>query len=358
MSVQLSPTAAGTFGADMAVLSTGDVRIPVHPDTPVAARLRDQAYRAAAGSTDIREAVARYAGTASADQVLIAPGARAAIQLMVASALTDRREVLIPTPYWASYPTVLRSAGATPVPVPGEVGLAADLAAFEAARTPATGAVIVNSPRNPDGAVVSEADLDAIVDWTGEHGILLVFDQVYRGVPVGEGMAASPLERTELPEHCVVIDGLTKSHALAGLRIGWAIASTERRATAAKLASHLTGGTSSVVEDIAVAVLVDDETQQRLRPTLNANLTNAYDRLSAIAGISISKPPGGIFLFPDLGDQRPDLVTWLRDEHQVAVVDGAAFGAPGHVRLSFALEPEQLAVGIDRLCRALGGDHG
>jgi aspartate aminotransferase len=338
----------------VAVLSTGDVRIPLHEQRPSTPRLADQRYRAAAGEPELRAAIAAGHGLEPAG-VLVTPGARQALLLAFATLPPQRREILVATPYWASYPELARTVGATLRTLP-------DLDAVRAAAGPATGAVLVNSPRNPDGAVLA-ADLVAeLAQWTAEAGIRLIFDQVYRGVPLPDGPTPSPCELPGgLPAHCLVVDGLSKSHALAGLRIGWLAADPDLVAPATKLASHLIGGTSSAGQDVAMAALAaGEEDRLRLGRQLAENRDYAVDKLAAVAGVRCDRPTGGIFLFPDLGEwlaadgRTPaELVSWLEREHQVAVVDGTAFGAPGHVRLSYALEPAQLRLGVDRLAAAL-----
>ncbi|MFI6444119.1 pyridoxal phosphate-dependent aminotransferase [Kitasatospora sp. NPDC050543] len=367
----LSPTAAAAHAQDVLVLSTGDIRIPLHPALPPApARGADQHYRAPAGDPGLRAVIAASAsapGAAALDagQVLVAPGARQAILAVLRTVLTGgRTEVLVPSPYWASYPHLIEMAGGRAVTVPGEVGDASpDIEALEAHRTGRTGAVVVNSPRNPDGAVASAQSLRALVEWAGEHGITVLFDQVYRGVAVTDRPAPSITGLyPELPGHCVLVDGLSKSHALAGLRLGWAIASPATAAGAAAVASHFIGHTSGPAQDTAAAVLAGGEHErQRIGKELAANLDLALRALADIPGLSCRRPAGGIFLFPDIRgwlatapeDARRAPARWLAEQHRVAVVDGAAFGAPGHLRLSFALPAEQLDTGLARLRRAL-----
>ncbi|MYW17020.1 aminotransferase class I/II-fold pyridoxal phosphate-dependent enzyme [Streptomyces sp. SID2955] len=372
----LSPTAAGAHGQDVVVLSTGDVRVPVHPAaSALRVRRADQHYRAPAGDPDLRSLIARYAGregapAVSAEQVLVAPGARQALVAVLGAVLGERREVLFATPYWASYPHLVKLVGGVPVPVPGPVGDGTlDMDAWEARRTPDTAAVIVNSPRNPDGAVVPEDSLRALVEWAGRHGLTVICDEVYRGVPLGGRAAPSVRDLfPELPGHCVVVDGLSKSHALAGLRFGWAIAPADIHARAVAVASHLVGNTSGLVQDAAAVVLAEGEPErQRVGIELAANLDLAMKVLDSVEGLVCPRPQGGIFLFPDVrtplaglgrpgepGDEaRRAPAAWLKDRHRVAVVDGSAFGAPGHLRLSFALPAEQLAAGLERLRHAL-----
>jgi aspartate aminotransferase len=366
----LSPTAAPATASEVLVLSTGDVRIPVYQEAgPAAPRRADQPYRPPAGAADLREAVSAYLtadgrAAVAPDEVLIAPGARLAILSVLAALPGDSREVLLPSPYWASYPALIAASGARPV-IAQAPGLGASLLeTLEAARTPATCAMVINSPRNPDGLVIRAGPLREVTGWARDRGLVLLFDQVYRSVPHPGGRPPSVLDLwDERPEHCVVIDGLSKSHALAGLRLGWAVTSGSLLARAIGHASHVVGGTSSAGQDAARHALSHTGAiRAALTPLLAANLAAALRALTGLPGVTCPPPGGGIFVFADLRGwlarqappaARRDLAGWLRAEHGVAVADGAAFGAPGHIRLSFALPAAQLRIGLDRLRRAL-----
>lgn len=354
----LAPTAVRAWADGVAVLSTGDVRIPLYPSSASAPRLADQRYRGASGEPELRSAIASFSRLDPAG-LLVTPGARQALLLAFATLPAGRSEILLTAPYWASYAPLARTVGVTLTVLP-------DLASLRAAAGPQTGAVLINSPRNPDGAVLGAADLAELVDWTREAGLRLIFDQVYRGVPLPGPAAPSPIELAGgLPSHCLLVDGLSKSHALAGLRIGWLAGAPELLAPAAGLASHLIGGTSSAGQDVALAAL---ESSASARAELGRRLADNRDygieRLDAVAGVRCARPDGGIFLFPDVADwlsaagRTPgELVGWLEREHAVAVVDGTAFGAPGHLRLSYGVEPEQFRVGVDRLADALSAER-
>jgi aspartate aminotransferase len=346
---QPSPTAVRNRATDVLVLSTGDVRLPCYRPAAARPRLADQRYRSAQGEPELRAAIAASAGL-SPEQLLITPGARQALLLAFASLPADRPEILLPRPYWASYPALAGAVGA-------RLRIVDQL---ETSAGPATGAVLINSPRNPDGAVLDADRLAALVAWTEAAGLLLIFDQVYRGVPLPGAPAPSPLELPGgLSAHCLVVDGLAKSHALAGLRIGWLAASPELLAPITALASHLVGGVSSAAQDAALVALHDDR-HTELGRKLAENRDYGAARLDRLAGVRCPLPAGGIFLFPDLTGwlaraelPATELVDWLEREHRVAVVDGAAFGAPGHIRLSFAVPAEQFRRGVRRLVGAL-----
>ncbi len=350
----LAPTAVRAWADGVAVLSTGDVRIPLYPAASATPRLADQRYRGAAGEPELRSAIGVFSGL-EPDNLLVTPGARQALLLAFATLVADRREILLTAPYWASYAPLARTVGITLTVLP-------DLTSLRAAVGPQTGAVLINSPRNPDGAVLAAGELAELVGWTGEAGLRLIFDQVYRGVPLPGPAAPSPAELPGgLPAHCLLVDGLSKSHALAGLRIGWLAGASELLAPAAGLASHLIGGTSSAGQDVALAALESSESARaELGRLLAENRDYGVAQLDAVPGVNCARPDGGIFLFPDLGDWltvtgkgSKELVGWLEREHAVAVVDGSAFGAPGHLRLSYGVEPDQFRVGVDRLVAAL-----
>ncbi len=347
-----SPTAARELPSDVLVLSTGDVRLPCYRPSGARPRLADQRYRTAQGEPELRAAIAATSGGLAPDQLLITPGARQALLLAFASLPAGRREILLPRPYWASYPALAGTVGAALRVV--------DADRLEAATRPATGAVLINSPRNPDGAVLDAGRLAELVAWTEAAGLLLIFDQVYRGVPLPGAVAPSPLELPGgLPAHCLVVDGLAKSHALAGLRIGWLAGSRQLLTPITALASHLVGGTSSAAQDAALVALQAGSSSE-LGRKLADNRDYGAGRLDRLPGVRCPVPAGGIFLFPDLTGwlaeadvPATELVAWLEREHRVAVVDGAAFGAAGHVRLSFAVPAEQFRRGIRRLVGAL-----
>lgn len=342
-----SPTAVRDRPSDVVVLSTGDVRLPWYPPASARPRLADQHYRAAQGEPELRALIAR-SHRLEPDQLLITPGARQALLLAFASLSADRREILLPRPYWASYPALAGTVGA-------RLRIVDDL---DAAAGPATGAVLINSPRNPDGAVLDADRLAELISWTETQRLLLIFDQVYRGVPLPGPIAPSPLDLPDgLPAHCLVVDGLAKSHALAGLRIGWLAAAADVLAPITGLASHLIGGTSSAAQDAALVALQTGSGSE-LGRQLADNRDYGAALLDRLAGVHCPVPAGGIFLFPNLTEwlakaEVPDLVRWLEREHRVAVVDGAAFGAPGRIRLSFAVPAEQFRSGICRLTTAL-----
>jgi len=375
VTITVAPTAAQQDRPGLVTLATGDVRVPVFEAAAgqgMRPRDADQPYPLPTGRADLRAAIAAHvsgthAGSVGEDQVLLAPGARLALVGLLASVCGPRRnQVLFSAPYWPSYPPLIQLAHGVPALLSRRRPRELLVEVVERHRTPATAALVVNSPRNPDGAVLGEGEIGEVVDWAARHGVMVIFDQVYRGVPVGSQRPPSVLDRfTNLPDHCLVVDGLSKSHALAGLRIGWALAGGHLATQAKAVLSHLVGGVCAIGQDVALLAIEDSlRIQERLRPVLNTNRARAVDCLSALNGVECRLPQGGIFVFPDLTgwlarsaspSAQHDLTGWLRDRHGVAVVDGAAFGAPGHLRLSYAVARSDLDEGLHRLADAITG---
>lgn len=365
----LSPTAPRALDAGVVSLATGDVRVPVFGDRYGDPRqlASEQAYPPVAGAEELRVAVAGASGVA-ADDVVVSPGARLAIHAVLCAAVGPRRTVLLPSPHWPSYPHLVRLAGGVPVVLPGEPGDGrVDVDALDAHRDAAV--VVVNSPRNPDGAVTPAGDLRRVAEWAADAGAVVLFDEVYRRVPLWGRTAPSALDvLPTLPPHCVVVDGLTKSHALAGLRLGWAVARPPLRDAITGIASHLFGGVSAPAQALGARVLAGgDDVARAAAAVVGANADAAVAVLSALPGVRCDRPQGGIFLFPDLSEwlrdgapdaARTDLSGWLLDVARVAVVDGAPFGFPGRVRMSAAVPQESMAEGIARLRAALSADAG
>ncbi|HVB45632.1 MAG TPA: aminotransferase class I/II-fold pyridoxal phosphate-dependent enzyme [Streptosporangiaceae bacterium] len=361
--VSFSPTAARDRSADVVVLSTGDVRVRYPGRQSAVVRDVGQRYQEPQGLAALRSAVAGLAGPGlDPGQVLIAAGARQALLLIFAALVgSSRPRLVVPEPYWASYPALAESVGCEIIVARGPAG-EFDVAALRQAAGPRTGAVVLNSPRNPDGAILRPGELAELVSWTKAAGLLLVFDQVYRGVPLPGPAAPSPLHLPGgLPEHCVVVDGLTKSHALAGLRIGWAIAAPGLVSRLTALSSHLVGGVCLGAQEIALAALAEGaDGRASVGRVLAANRDDGVRRLAGIPGVRCGMPLGGIFLFPDLdgwltdrGMAASDFVPWLEERHSVAAVPGSAFGMAGSVRLSYAVDEDVFQAGMDRLCAAL-----
>ncbi len=347
-------------------LSSGQVLDPLAP--PLRAAMRSAAgdgplpYAPRGGRPELRRAVAAlYSGrtgrATGAGQVVVTPGVRAA--LFTAAAVVARdREVLVPAPHWSHYPRTLDLAGARTVVVPGDPAdrWRADVDALEASRTTATSAVLLTSPVNPSGAVLDRERVGAIARWAAEAGITVVVDDVY-------GAFAGPEDPLAVVgADAVVVGGVSKVHALAGLRVGWVVGPPELAAELDDVAEHVTGPVCTAAQDVAVAALAEpfrsaDVTGRVRRST--AALAEATALFQAVPGVEVVPADAGIYLCLDArrllasrafgaGDDRA-LCAALADRTGVRMRAGSTFGMPGHLRLCVAAEPGVLASAAERL---------
>ncbi len=277
--------------------------------------------------------------------------------------------MLVPAPYWVSYPEQVRLAGGTVVPLPttADDGYRVSVEQLEAARTPATKALVFVSPSNPTGAVYPAGELRRIGRWAAEVGIWVITDEIYEHLVYGDAVFASlPVEVPELAQRCVVVNGVAKTYAMTGWRVGWSIAPPAVAAAIARLQSHVTSNVSNVAQRAALAAVsgpLDDVVG--MRRTYDRRRRRAHEVLSGVPGVTCPLPGGAFYLFPDVRTrlERPvaghvvasslELCALLLDEAKVALVPGEGFGAPGHVRLSYALADEDLEKGLTRIAEVL-----
>jgi aspartate/methionine/tyrosine aminotransferase len=337
---------------------------------------RNHHYTPAGGLPELREAVAAKTGRDSgwritAASVLVTNGAKHALYNAFATLLDPGDEVLVPSPYWVTYPEVIRLAGGVPVVVPTDetTGFRATPESLEAARTPRTKVLLFVSPSNPTGAVYPEHEVEALGRWAVEHGLWVVTDEIYEHLVYGDHRFSSmPVVVPEVAERCVMINGVSKSYAMTGWRVGWMVAPPDVVKAAANLQSHATSNVANVSQIAAMAALTgDQECVHTMREAFDRRRRTMFERLSAIPGVTCPEPEGAFYAFPrmtdvlgrDLGGRRPtstlELAEVVLDQAKVAIVPGEAFGAPGYVRLSYALGDTQLEEGVARLAKLLGG---
>ncbi len=331
-----------------------------------------QKYTPTAGLLRLRQAICdksrRDSGlTLQPDQVLVTGGAKHAVYTAFATLCDPGDEVLIPSPYWTTYPESARLVGASPVAVPTSEadGWLVGTEALEAHCTPRTRLLLFNSPCNPTGAVYPPEQVEAIGRWALERGIWVISDEIYEHlVDATVRQVSMPVVVPELAERCLVINGVAKTYAMTGWRIGWVAGPRDVIAAAVNFQSQVTSNVANVSQRAAVAALEGDLAAA-------AEMAAAYDRrraemcklLNEIDGITCSVPHGAFYCFPDvsglLGRElagrtsgtSAELAAHLLDTELVAVVPGEAFGAPGHVRLSCALSDDDLTEGLARLAR-------
>jgi aspartate aminotransferase len=387
LEMEESPTLAVTAKAK-ALKAAGEPVIGFgagEPDFPTPANVVEAAQRAAAdpashrytpaaGLPELREAIAAKTARdtgfeAGADQVVVTNGGKHALFDVFLSLIDPGDEVLVPAPYWVSYPAQVQLAGGTTVAVPTDksTGFRTSVEQLESLRTDRTKALVFVSPSNPTGAVYPREEIAAIGAWAAEHGIWVITDEIYEHLVYGEAtMASLPVVAPEAAERTIVVNGVAKTYAMTGWRVGWAIAPDEIAKGMAKLQSQMTSNVANVAQAAAVEALTgDQQAVADMRGAFDRRRRLAVERLTAIEGVDVVEPEGAFYVFPsfegvlgrELGGRRVDttleLADVLLDEAKVAVVPGEAFGLPGYARLSYALGDDDLAEGIDRIARFL-----
>lgn len=331
-------------------------------------------YSPTTGLPALREAVAAHASAMDgfsfeASQVLITNGGKQAVYQAFATLLDPGDEVILPAPYWTSYPEAIRLAGAVEVPVlaGADQDYLPTVEQLETARTERTTALVLCSPSNPTGSVLSRETVAAIGDWALEHGLWVITDEIYQHLTYDGTAFTSILETTpELAEQTVVLGGVAKTFAMTGWRVGWMIGPADVIKAATNLQSHLTSNVCNVAQRAALAALTGPmEPVEQMREAFDRRRRAIIGALQQAPGFTVPTPTGAFYAFPDVSGvigrsirgreitSSQDLATVILEEAEVAAVPGEAFGAPGHLRFSYALGDEDLAEGIGRVVKLL-----
>jgi aspartate aminotransferase len=331
-------------------------------------------YTPAAGLPELREAVAAKTARdssyqVSASQVLITNGGKHAVYQTFATLLDPGDEVLLPTPYWTTYPEAIALAGGVPVPVMTDErsGYRASAADLEAACTPRTKLLVFVSPSNPTGAVYPPEQVAEIGRWAAERGLWVVTDEIYEHLVYGEARFTSiPVTSPEIADRCVVLNGVAKTYAMTGWRVGWMIGPGDVIKAATNLQSHATSNVCNVAQAAALAAVTGDlSAVAKMRTAFDRRRLAMTTMLNEIPGVICPLPEGAFYCYPsvkgvlgrELAGSRPatsgELAEVILDHADVAVVPGEAFGTPGYFRLSCALGDADLEEGITRLGKLL-----
>ena len=331
---------------------------------------RNHRYSPVGGLPELKQAIVdktmRDSGVeVSPGQVLVTNGGKHAIYNAFLTLLDPGDEVLLPAPYWTTYPEPIRLAQGVPVELPTDeaTGFRVTLDQLEAARTERTKALVFVSPSNPTGAVYDRAEVEAIGEWAVEHGLWVITDEIYEHLVYGEHRFHSmPAIVPELAHTCIVLNGVAKTYAMTGWRVGWMIAPADIVKAATNLQSHSTSNVANVSQRAAIAALeggLDDVA--RMREAFDRRGQNMYKLLNAIDGVTCMEPQGAFYAFPSfkavldrpVAGQRVastvELAEVILAEANVAIVPGEAFAAPGYARLSFALGDDDLGEGVARI---------
>jgi aspartate/methionine/tyrosine aminotransferase len=335
---------------------------------------RFQKYSPAAGLPELREAIAakteRDSGyEVTPGQVVVTNGGKQAVYQAFATLMDPGDEVLMPAPYWTTYPEAIGLAGGTPVPVMTDEtsGYLTSVADLEAHRTDRTKVLLFVSPSNPTGAVYPPELVAEIGHWAAEHGLWVITDEIYEHLVYGDARFTSiAVAAPELADRVVVLNGVAKTYAMTGWRVGWMIAPPDVAKAAADLQSHLTSNVCNVAQAAALtAVSGDLSAVARMREAFDRRRLLMTGMLNEIPGVVCPLPDGAFYCYPsvkevvgkELAGRRPANTTQLAelvlDEVDVAVVPGEAFGTPGYFRLSCALGDSDLEEGITRLGKLL-----
>jgi len=379
MAIDAKAKAMKAAGEDVIGFGAGepDFPTPAHIVEAAAAACRDprnHRYTPAGGLPELKEAVvaktARDSGYGvTPAQVLITNGGKQAVAEALAALVDPGDEVLLPAPYWTTYPELIALAGGAVVALPTTVdsGFRVSVEQLEAARTERTKAVIFVSPSNPTGAVYPRHHIAAIGQWAFEHGIWVITDEIYEHLVYGSAEHHSlPVVVPEMADRCVIINGVAKTYAMTGWRVGWLLGPADVIKAATNLQSHLTSNVCNVAQRAALAAVAGPlDAVAEMRATYDRRRRTIVSMLSVIDGVVCPEPEGAFYAFPSfegvlgrvVGGCRPgttlELAEVVLDEAKVAFVPGEAFGAPGGVRFSYALGDDDLAEGIGRLAKLL-----
>nr|WP_220475961.1 pyridoxal phosphate-dependent aminotransferase [Alpinimonas psychrophila] len=327
-------------------------------------------YTPAAGLPDLREAIAaktlRDSGLkVEPSQVVVTNGGKQAVYQAFATLLDPGDEVLVPTPYWTTYPEVIKLAGGVQVDVfaGAEANYLVTVDQLEAARTDRTKVLLFVSPSNPTGSVYSPEQVKAIGEWADLHGLWVISDEIYQNLTYDGIKAVSIVDAVPaLADRTILVNGVAKTYAMTGWRLGWMVGPTDAIKGAANLQSHLSSNVSNISQRAAIAALNGpQDCVEEMRLAFDRRRKLIVGELNKIDGLHTPTPQGAFYVYPDVsgllnrtwGGVTPtsslELADLILDKAEVAAVPGEAFGPSGYLRFSYALGDEALLEGISRL---------
>ncbi|MGH2927322.1 MAG: pyridoxal phosphate-dependent aminotransferase [Solirubrobacteraceae bacterium] len=356
-----------------------DFPTPQHVVDAAIAACRDPRahhYTPTPGLPELREAIAlktrRDSGyEVHAQQVIVTNGGKQAVANAFAVLCDPGDEVLVCAPYWTTYPESIALAAGVPVPVfaGADLGFRVTLEQLEAATTSRTKVLLFVSPSNPTGAVYPREEIAAIGSWASDRGLWVVTDEIYEHLVYGDAEHHSmPVLVPELADRCIVVNGVAKTYAMTGWRVGWMIGPVDTVVAASNVQSHETSNVANVSQRAALAAVTGDlQAVAEMRHSFDRRRKTMVEMLRAIPGVRCQEPMGAFYAFPDvqdllgreIGGSRPstseELCEVCIDVAKVAVVPGEAFGAPGYLRLSYALADDAMVEGVSRVADLFAG---
>lgn len=340
---------------------------------------RNYRYTPAAGLPELREAIAEKTRRDSglevpASRVVVTNGGKQAVYQAFATLLDPGDEVLVPTPYWTTYPEAIKLAGGVQVDVfaGADQGYLVTVDQLEAARTDRTKVLLFVSPSNPTGAVYSPEQVEEIGRWADENGLFVIADEIYQNLTYDGVKAVSIVEAVpSLADRTILVNGVAKTYAMTGWRVGWMVGPSDIIAAAANLQSHLSSNVSNISQRAALEALTGtQEPEEQMRLAFDRRRRTIVAELNAIDGIVTPTPQGAFYVYPDVsgllgrtwGGVTPttslELADLILEQAEVATVPGEAFGPSGYLRLSYALGDDELLEGVRRMQRLFASPDG
>lgn len=377
LEVDLKAKALKASGIDIIGFGAGEPDFPtpdyiVRTAAEAAQDSKNHRYTATAGLPELREAIAHKTARDSGyevdpQQIVVTNGGKHAVYASFQLILNEGDEVIVPTPCWVSYPETIKLAGGVPVEVfaDAEHTFEPSIEQIEAATTERTKAIIINSPNNPTGAVWSADTLRAIAKWAIEHDVWVISDEIYEHMTYDDAETARIGSLVpEVRDRLIVLNGVAKTYAMTGWRVGWLLAPAEVAKAATKLQGHMTSNVSNVPQRAAVSAIAGDlSAVAAMREAFDRRRHAIVSALNELPGVSCEMPKGAFYAFADftgllgkpLGkngtvcENTVQLAALILDEVHVAAVPGEGFSAPGYIRFSYALADDDLAEGMHRL---------
>ncbi|MDA8262803.1 MAG: pyridoxal phosphate-dependent aminotransferase [Actinomycetota bacterium] len=377
LAIDAKAKALKAAGVDVIGFGAGEPDFPTPPFiVEAAARAcadpKNHRYTPTAGLPELREAIAaktlRDSGLAiEPSQVLVTNGGKHAIYNAFATMLDPGDEVLVPEPYWTTYPEAIRLAGGVPVFVPSSVssGYKVSPADLERHLSPRTKVLLFVSPSNPTGAVYSRSETEALAAFAARHGLWLLADEIYEHLVYDDAVSTSIATMDPRGmEYTVIVNGVAKTYAMTGWRVGWMIGPKDVVAAAINLQSQSTSNVNNIAQRAAIAALTGDQSEvEVMRQAFDRRRRLIVSLLRGVAGVVCPMPEGAFYAYPEVGGLlardyagvRPttssELAAVILDQAQVAVVPGEAFGTPGFFRLSYALSDADIEEGVARIAK-------
>jgi len=331
---------------------------------------KNHRYTPAAGLPELREAIAaktlRDSGLeVGINQVVVTNGGKQAVYQAFATLVDQGDDVIVPTPYWTTYPEAIKLAGGNMVEVfaGADQGYLATVEQLEAARTDNTKVLLFVSPSNPTGAVYTPEQTKAIGEWALEHGIWVISDDIYQNLVYDGVRAVSIVEAVPaLAETTILVNGVAKSYSMTGWRLGWMVGPVDAMKGAANLQSHLTSNVSNISQRAAIEALTGpQDAVEEMRLAFDRRRKLMVSELNKIEGLHCPTPQGAFYVYPDVAGllnrewdgvtptTSLELADLILEKAEVAVIPGEAFGPSGYLRLSYALGDDALLEGVQRL---------